>query len=88
MKVENKQKCFGERKHEYKNQEERILNQNIYMYKYISIFKLHILSQKNFTKHNVKHPMTIPSQNSLNNIYIYLDLSKYIFLHFNVSSIS
>ena len=43
----------GERKHEYKNQEERILNQNIYMYKYISVFKLHILSQKNYTKHNV-----------------------------------
>ena len=89
MKVENKKKLFrGEKAWIQKSRRKDIESEYIYMYKYISVFKLHILSQKNFTKHNVKHPMTIPSQNSLNNIYIYLDLSKYIFLHFNVSSIS
>ena len=46
------------------------LNVNIYIY-IISVFELHILLKKNYTKNNVSHLMTIlSSQNSLKLLYI------------------
>ena len=44
-----------------------------FIYIFIFHFKLHILLKNNYTKHNVSRLMTIlSSQNSLNNIYIYI----------------
>ena len=44
-----------------------------YMYNYISVFKLHILLKKNYSKYNVSRLMTIlRSQHSLNNLYGYI----------------